>query len=334
MGDVDQLPSVGPGRILADIIESGALPVARLTEVFRQAAESRISSARTGSTRGDAGMAEARRGCRLLLRRGCEVRRKAPPMSWRSCATASRAGSGWTRPATCRFSVLCSAARLGARALNADLQRALRRIAPACNWRAADGGPARPSTGAMSSVRPWCGPTGTGSGGSPASMSKWTRHGLADDSRRGPRRPPQVLVACAVEVRHRKPGTAQDMRKDGRYAGRVRLAVAPDRSAASLCGFVESAVEPGTFTVTDHWSGYASLRKRGYNHHAIAECGDPEVAEEFLPMIHRKRCERTGVLELLRSWIRCASRLNLIGIQNCRSASTLAGISREAFWMK
>ncbi|PPQ34808.1 exodeoxyribonuclease V alpha subunit [Rhodoblastus acidophilus] len=42
VGDVDQLPSVGPGRVLADIIESGALPVARLTEVFRQAAESRI----------------------------------------------------------------------------------------------------------------------------------------------------------------------------------------------------------------------------------------------------------------------------------------------------
>jgi exodeoxyribonuclease V alpha subunit len=42
VGDVDQLPSVGPGRILADIIDSGAVPVARLTEVFRQAAESRI----------------------------------------------------------------------------------------------------------------------------------------------------------------------------------------------------------------------------------------------------------------------------------------------------
>ena len=42
VGDVDQLPSVGPGRVLADIIDSGALPVARLTEVFRQAAESQI----------------------------------------------------------------------------------------------------------------------------------------------------------------------------------------------------------------------------------------------------------------------------------------------------
>jgi exodeoxyribonuclease V alpha subunit len=42
VGDVDQLPSVGPGQVLADIIGSGAVPVMRLTEVFRQAAESRI----------------------------------------------------------------------------------------------------------------------------------------------------------------------------------------------------------------------------------------------------------------------------------------------------
>ncbi|MFN9645428.1 MAG: AAA family ATPase [Cyanobacteriota bacterium] len=42
VGDVDQLPSVGPGQVLADAIASGALAVARLTEVFRQAAASRI----------------------------------------------------------------------------------------------------------------------------------------------------------------------------------------------------------------------------------------------------------------------------------------------------
>jgi exodeoxyribonuclease V alpha subunit len=42
VGDVDQLPSVGSGQVLADIIASGRVPVARLTEVFRQAAESRI----------------------------------------------------------------------------------------------------------------------------------------------------------------------------------------------------------------------------------------------------------------------------------------------------
>ncbi|QRM35532.1 ATP-dependent RecD-like DNA helicase [Microvirga sp. VF16] len=42
VGDVDQLPSVGSGQVLADIIASESIPVARLTEVFRQAAESRI----------------------------------------------------------------------------------------------------------------------------------------------------------------------------------------------------------------------------------------------------------------------------------------------------
>ena len=42
VGDVDQLPSVGPGNVLRDIIDSGVVPVCRLTEVFRQAAESAI----------------------------------------------------------------------------------------------------------------------------------------------------------------------------------------------------------------------------------------------------------------------------------------------------
>jgi exodeoxyribonuclease V alpha subunit len=42
VGDIDQLPSVGPGQVLADVIGSGAVPVVRLTEVFRQAAESKI----------------------------------------------------------------------------------------------------------------------------------------------------------------------------------------------------------------------------------------------------------------------------------------------------
>ena len=41
-GDIDQLPSVGPGQVLADVISSGAVPVVRLTEVFRQVAQSQI----------------------------------------------------------------------------------------------------------------------------------------------------------------------------------------------------------------------------------------------------------------------------------------------------
>jgi exodeoxyribonuclease V alpha subunit len=42
VGDVDQLPSVGPGSVLGDIIGSGTVPVVRLTEIFRQAQGSQI----------------------------------------------------------------------------------------------------------------------------------------------------------------------------------------------------------------------------------------------------------------------------------------------------
>lgn len=42
VGDADQLPSVGPGNVLRDIIDSGIAPVTRLTEIFRQARESLI----------------------------------------------------------------------------------------------------------------------------------------------------------------------------------------------------------------------------------------------------------------------------------------------------
>jgi len=42
VGDVDQLPSVGPGAVLGDLIDSGVVPTVRLTEIFRQAAASQI----------------------------------------------------------------------------------------------------------------------------------------------------------------------------------------------------------------------------------------------------------------------------------------------------
>jgi exodeoxyribonuclease V alpha subunit len=45
VGDVDQLPSVGPGSVLADLIDSQVVPVVRLTEIFRQAKQSEIVTA-------------------------------------------------------------------------------------------------------------------------------------------------------------------------------------------------------------------------------------------------------------------------------------------------
>ena len=54
VGDVDQLPSVGPGQVLADIIHSDAVPVVVLDEVFRQAAGSAIITNAHAINRGQA----------------------------------------------------------------------------------------------------------------------------------------------------------------------------------------------------------------------------------------------------------------------------------------
>ena len=97
----------------------------------------------------------------------------------------------------------------------------------------------------------------------------------------------QSLVIAAVEVRPRKPENVNGVpRRNGRYAGRIRMEVVPDRSARSLCGFVEAAVEPGAVVVTDAWGGYATLPDRGYRHLPVAAQGDPSVAEDFLPISH------------------------------------------------
>lgn len=54
VGDVDQLPAVGPGNVLDDIIRSGTVPVTMLTQVFRQAGNSRIVEVAHGVLRGEA----------------------------------------------------------------------------------------------------------------------------------------------------------------------------------------------------------------------------------------------------------------------------------------
>jgi transposase-like protein len=105
-----------------------------------------------------------------------------------------------------------------------------------------------------------------------------------------------VVVVAAVDIRQRKPGTKLDERKGGRYAGRIRLSIVPDRSAKSLCGFVKKAVEPETLVVTDDWKGYAGLEKSGYRHFAATQLGDASVTEECLPIVHL-------VFTNLKSWL-------------------------------
>ena len=114
----------------------------------------------------------------------------------------------------------------------------------------------------------------------------------------------QACVIAAVEVKQRKPSepatnahSKAKPRRGGRYAGRLRLSVIPDRSAASCVGFVEQSVEPSTWmVVTDGHQGYASLAKRGYQHLACPERGEPDVAEDYLPIVHL-------VISNLKAWI-------------------------------
>jgi len=106
-----------------------------------------------------------------------------------------------------------------------------------------------------------------------------------------------TLVACAVEVRQRKSSGSLNKRRTGRYAGRVRLAVVPDRSAKSLGGFIEKAVMPGASIITDDWRGYSKLGEHGFIHTAVAERGDMQVAETFLPIVHL-------VFSNLKTWLR------------------------------
>lgn len=53
VGDADQLPSVGPGLVLGDVIRSGIIPVVHLREIFRQAGDSRIISGAHAINRGE-----------------------------------------------------------------------------------------------------------------------------------------------------------------------------------------------------------------------------------------------------------------------------------------
>jgi hypothetical protein len=109
----------------------------------------------------------------------------------------------------------------------------------------------------------------------------------------------QTLVIAAVEVRRRKPkdGSKAIGRRNGRYAGRVRLEVVTDRSARSLVGFIRSAVEPGAQIVSDAWRGYNELTELGYRHVPITMAGNPAMAEDYLPIVHL-------VFSNLKTWLR------------------------------
>ena len=106
VGDVDQLPSVGPGQVLADLIGSGAIPGVRLTEIFRQAAASRIITVAHSVNRGeipDLGRADPESDFHFVSADEAEA---AVERIVELVRRGFRAGSDWIRFATSRCSVL------------------------------------------------------------------------------------------------------------------------------------------------------------------------------------------------------------------------------------
>ena len=70
-----------------------------------------------------------------------------------------------------------------------------------------------------------------------------------------------------------------------------------DRTSDSLLAFARESVAPGSHVTTDDWGGYDRLDLEcGLKHTAVAERGDPSVAEKFLPLIHL-------VFSNLKSWL-------------------------------
>ena len=125
VGDADQLPSVGPGQVLADIINSAAVPTARLTEVFRQAAQSRIVLNAHRINRGQMPeLSQAKESSDFYMVEADEPDDAARKIVELVChRIPARFGLDPIR----EVQVLCpmNRGRVGARSLNLDLQAAL-----------------------------------------------------------------------------------------------------------------------------------------------------------------------------------------------------------------
>jgi len=112
----------------------------------------------------------------------------------------------------------------------------------------------------------------------------------------------KVLVVGAVEVMPRRESDKWDGNDPnlmggplpkhrgghGRsiLAGRLRLQLIPNRKQETLVPFVCANVVRSAEVRTDAWIGYEPLAENGYEHKAVAVCGDYAKANKHLPMIH------------------------------------------------
>lgn len=97
----------------------------------------------------------------------------------------------------------------------------------------------------------------------------------------------KALVVVAVEV------------KDPKGFGRCRMRIIPDASAATLHTFIVDTVASGATVVTDGWSGYLGIEKRGYVHDRRSQRAAKALGEDpgkLLPGVHR-------IASLVKRWL-------------------------------
>ena len=140
-----------------------------------------------------------------------------------------------------------------------------------------------------------------------------TAWGLLQKLRRAMVRPERGRISGEVEVDETYVGGVEAGRRAGRLrdssktvvvgtveirgsgSARVRLSVVDDLSAASLVGFLEHSVTPGSIVHTDGWGGYRPLATKGYDHRRKTQ-GRVTNAGALFPRVHR-------VFSNLKTWL-------------------------------
>ena len=98
----------------------------------------------------------------------------------------------------------------------------------------------------------------------------------------------KALVVVAVEIVRwdeadpKKPDEGVQRTR----AGRMRVSVIPDASAATLLPWVVENVAPGTVISTDGWPSYSGLGKLGYTHLTVLQSHQGKPTGRYLPMVH------------------------------------------------
>jgi exodeoxyribonuclease V alpha subunit len=127
MGDIDQLPSIGPGQFLSDLINCGILPVVKLSQIFRQSAQSKIIQVAHKINEGELPSLVSSKSDDFFF---IEINEPEEGLSLIIDLIKNRLPQAYNFKSILDFQVLCPMQKgiLGARNLNLEIQKALNPI--------------------------------------------------------------------------------------------------------------------------------------------------------------------------------------------------------------